>query len=61
MQDAYKRETIVGFTCWDLNTKWVQPRSKHKDAKREIRKARRKAKLELLKSCQEILDNWQNI
>ena len=49
MNDAYKRETIVGFTCWDLNSKWVRPKSKHKDAKREIRKARRKAKQNLIK------------
>jgi len=45
MQDAYKRETVVGFTVWDINCKYVRPKSKHKDAKREIRSARRKAKL----------------
>lgn len=49
MNDTYKRETIVGFTCWDLNSKWVRPKSKHKDAKREIRRARRKAKQNLMK------------
>lgn len=53
MQDAYKRETTVGFTCWDLNSKWVQPKSKHKDAKREIRRARRKAKNILKKDLTE--------
>lgn len=45
MQDAYKRETTVGFTVWDINCKCASPKSKHKDAKREIRSARRKAKL----------------
>ena len=44
MNNAYKRETIVGFTCWDINSKWVHSRNRHKDAKREIRRARRKAK-----------------
>ena len=47
MQDAYKRETVVGFTVWDVNCKYVKSKSKHKDAKREIRSARRKAKLAL--------------
>ena len=45
MQDTYKRETTVGFTEWDVNTKYASPKHKHKDAKREIRSARRKAKL----------------
>ena len=49
MQDAYKRETAIGFTVWDINCKCVKSRSKHKDAKREIRRARRKAKLTLKK------------
>ena len=53
MNDAYKRETVIGFTCWDLNTKWVHPKSKHKDAKREIRKARRKNK----EKMKNLLDN----
>lgn len=57
MQDAYKRETIVGFTCWDLNSKWVQPSSKHKDAKREIRRARRKAKKDLKKDLINAIEN----
>lgn len=47
MQDAYKRETAVGFTIWDINCKCAKSKSRHKDAKREIRAARRKAKLTL--------------
>lgn len=47
MQDAYKRETAVGFTVWDINCKCAKSKSRHKDAKREIRAARRKAKLAL--------------
>lgn len=47
MQDAYKRETSVGFTVWDINCKCAKSKSRHKDAKREIRAARRKAKLAL--------------
>ena len=42
--DAFKRETVVDYTAWDLNTKWVKPKSKHKDKQRFKRKARRKNK-----------------
>ena len=55
--DAYKRETVVGFTCWDLNTRWVHPKSKHKDAKMVIRSARRKNKKKLKK----MLDNLEDM
>ena len=42
--DAFKRETVVDYTSWDLNTKWVNPKNKHKDKQRFKRKARRKNK-----------------
>ncbi len=44
MKDAYKRETVVGFTCWDINSKWVHNKNRHHDAKMVIRSARRKNK-----------------
>ena len=52
--DAFKRETAVDYTAWDLNTKWVNPKNKHKDKQRFKRKARRKNKNFLKK----ILDNF---
>ena len=57
MMDAYKRETVVGFTCWDLNTKYVHSKSRRKDAKMVIRSARRKNKNKLKK----VLDNLEEI
>lgn len=50
MQNAYKRETTIGFTYWELKSKRVHSKSKHKDTKREIRRARHKAKQELPKN-----------
>lgn len=52
--DAFKRETAVDYTAWDLNTKWVNPKNKHKDKQKAKRKARRKNKNFLKK----ILDNF---
>jgi len=51
--DAFKRETVVDYTSWDLNTKWVNPKNKHKDKQKFKRKARRKNKNFLKK----MLDN----
>lgn len=51
--DVFKRETVVDYTAWDLNTKWVNPRNKHKDKQKFKRKARRKNK----KFLKKMLDN----
>lgn len=47
MKDAYKRETVVGFTCYDINAKCVHNKHKAKDARMIIRIARRKNKIKL--------------
>lgn len=47
MKDEFKRETMVDFTCWDINSKWVYNKHRSKDAKMCKRKARRKNKLKL--------------
>lgn len=49
MMDAYKRETVVGFTYWNINLRYGRTKSKHKDAKMVIRSARRKNKNKLKK------------
>lgn len=51
--DTFKRETVVDYTAWDLNTKWVNPKNKGKMKKKCKRKARRKNKNFLKK----VLDN----
>lgn len=53
--DAFKRETMVGYTAWDINVdkSIYKSRSRHKDAARVKRNARRKYRRELKK----ILDN----
>lgn len=51
--DAFKRETVVGFTCYDINAKCVHNKHRNKDAKMIKRMARRKFKEKLKK----ILDN----
>lgn len=33
MKDTYKRETVVGFTCYDINAKCVHNKHRAKDAK----------------------------
>lgn len=47
MKDAYKRETVVGFTCYDINAKCVHNKHRAKDARMIIRIARRKNKIKL--------------
>lgn len=53
--DAFKRETMVGYTAWDINVdkSIYKSRSRHKDAARVKRNARRKYRRELKK----VLDN----
>lgn len=53
--DAFKRETIVGYTVWDINAdkRFYKSRSRHKDAARVKRNARRKYRRKLKK----VLDN----
>ena len=53
--DAFKRETMVGYTAWDINVdkRIYKLRSRHKDAARVKRNARRKYHRELKK----VLDN----
>lgn len=50
-KDVFKKAQMIGFTCWDLNSKWVCPRAstKRNDKKRETRKARRALRKELQK------------
>lgn len=47
--DAFKRETAVGYSEFDINTKWVKSKSRHKDSKMVKRAARRKRKQKMLK------------
>lgn len=47
MKDYFKRETMLGFTEWDLNSKWVIVRSRKKDSQMVKRSARRKLKEKL--------------
>lgn len=42
--DAFKRETVVGFTCYDINSKWVRSKHRAKDARMIKRIARRNFK-----------------
>lgn len=53
--DAFKRETMVGYTVWDINVdkSIYKSRSRHKDAARVKRNARRKYRRKLKK----VLDN----
>lgn len=53
--DAFKRETIVGYTVWDINAdkRFYKLRSRHRDAARVKRNARRKYRRKLKK----VLDN----
>ena len=53
--DAFKRETMIGFTVWDINAdkRIYKSRSRHKDAARVKRNARRKYRRGLKK----VLDN----
>jgi len=53
MKDEFKRETMVGFTVWDLNAKCVMVKNRKKTAQMVKRSARRKLKNNLKKS----LDN----
>jgi CO dehydrogenase/acetyl-CoA synthase gamma subunit (corrinoid Fe-S protein) len=47
--DAFKRETMIGFTCWDINAKCVHNRNRAKDAHMVKRSARRKNREKLKK------------
>jgi hypothetical protein len=47
--DAFKRETVVDYTAWDLNTNWICQKNKHRDKQIFKRKARRKNKISLKK------------
>lgn len=40
--DKFKRETAIGFTVYDINTKCVHNKHRSKDAKMVKRMARRK-------------------
>lgn len=53
--DNFKRETLVGFTCYDINSKCVYNKNRAKDAKMIKRMARRKNKENLKK----LLDNLE--
>ena len=45
--DDFKKETVVGYTELDLNTKCVQNKNRHKDTQIVKRSARRKRKQNL--------------
>lgn len=47
--DAFKRETVVGFTCFDINSKCVRNKNRAKDARMIKRMARRNFKQNLKK------------
>lgn len=47
--DAFKRETVVGFTCYDINSKWVRNKHRAKDARMIKRIARRNFRKKLKK------------
>lgn len=51
--DDFKKETVVDYTCYDINAKCVKNRHRHKDAQMCKRKARRKNKEKLKK----VVDN----
>lgn len=40
--DNFKKETVVGYTCYDINAKCVRNKNRSKDAKMVKRSARRK-------------------
>ena len=65
MKDIFKRETLIGFTAWDINAKCVHSKSRHKDSIIIKRSARHKAKQSLdiytrylLRNNQKMLDNF---
>lgn len=47
--DTMKKETVVDYTAWDLNTKYVQVKNRQKLEAKLKRKARRKNKNSLKK------------
>ena len=55
--DAFKRETVVGYTCYDINAKCVHNKHRHKDGQMIKRTARRKFKEKLKK----MLDNQEEM
>ena len=57
IMDIMKRETIIDYTSWDLNTKCVKVKNRQKLEAKLKRKARRKNKENLRK----ILDNIDSI
>ena len=54
--DKLKKETVVDYTAWDLNTKWVQVKNRQKLEAKLKRKARRKNK----NSLKKVLTNLDN-
>ena len=52
--DDFKRETMVGYTSYDINSKCVRNRNRAKDAKMVKKTARRKAKQKI----KEMLDTF---
>lgn len=54
--DKLKKETVVDYTAWDLNTKWVQVKNRQKLEAKFKRKARRKNK----NSLKKVLTNLDN-
>lgn len=49
MMDDFKRETVVGFTCFDINAKCAHSKHRAKDARMIKRIARRKNREKLKK------------
>ncbi len=45
--DAFKRETMIDYTSWDLNSKCVIVKNRHNLTQKIKRKARRKNRAEL--------------
>lgn len=47
--DDFKKETVVGFTCFDINAKCCHSRYRNQNAHMIKRQARRKMKKDLKK------------
>ena len=58
--DIMKRETVIDYTSWDLNTKQVKVKNRQKLAAKLKRKARRKNKEKLRKMLDNINSIWYN-
>ena len=58
--DIMKRETVIDYTSWDLNTKCVKVKNRQKLEAKLKRKARRKNKEKLRKILDNIDSIWYN-